>query len=123
MAADVFPEKMRLKWIDQPPIWPPLQHIVAAKLAKKCEVQLAAIGRAITMRIDTFGSSNYAERMLETIVQQIFPLTPCKLISDCSLLQPIFRQTATFGHFGRTSLPWEQLDLLDQVLHEAEKIR
>ena len=102
------------------------KHIVAAKLAKKCEVQLAyAIGRAqpTSVRIDTFGSSKCAERMLETIVQQVFPLTPYGIIEHLSLLQPIFRQTATFGHFGRTSLPWEQLDLLDQVLHEAEKIR
>lgn len=96
------------------------KHIVAAGLAARCEVQLAyAIGRAdpTSMRIETFGTSQHDEALLEKMVRQIFPLTPYQIIDQLELLQPIYQKTATFGHFGREEchFPWERLDRLERV--------
>ena len=87
------------------------KHLVAAGLAKRCEVQVAyAIGLAepTSIRVDTFGTANIQERYIEEIVKDVFPLTPYDIISELDLLRPIYRQTATFGHFGRDELdlPW-----------------
>ena len=94
------------------------KHIVSAKFAKKCEVQLAyAIGRSqpTSVRVDTFGTSDIPEYDLEKMVQAVFPLTPYGIIEHLDLLRPIYRKTATFGHFGRSEFSWEQLNNLDAV--------
>ena len=96
------------------------KHIVAAGMAKRCEVQLAyAIGRAdpTSVRVDTFGTGRCSERQLEEMVRRVFPLTPYAMIEQLDLLRPIYQQTAAFGHFGRgdLDLPWERLDRLDLV--------
>lgn len=96
------------------------KNIVAAGLAKKAEVQLAyAIGVAhpVSVRIDTFGTSNVAERKLEAAVRQIFDLRPAGIIQMLDLKRPIYRQTAAYGHMGRTDidLPWERLDKVDAL--------
>ncbi|CNK58437.1 TPA: methionine adenosyltransferase [Streptococcus agalactiae] len=91
------------------------KNIVAADLAKKVEVQLAyAIGVAqpVSVRVDTFGTGVIAEADLEAAVRQIFDLRPAGIINMLDLKQPIYRQTAAYGHMGRTDidLPWERVD-------------
>ncbi|HGI2729454.1 TPA: methionine adenosyltransferase [Streptococcus agalactiae] len=91
------------------------KNIVAADLAKKVEVQLAyAIGVAqpVSVRVDTFGTGVIAEADLEASVRQIFDLRPAGIINMLDLKRPIYRQTAAYGHMGRTDidLPWERVD-------------
>ncbi|MDQ0222537.1 methionine adenosyltransferase [Streptococcus moroccensis] len=89
--------------------------IVAAGLAHKAEVQLAyAIGvaRPVSVRVDTFGTGTVAESKLEEAVRELFDLRPAGIIQMLELKRPIYRQTAAYGHMGRTDLdlPWERLD-------------
>ncbi|MEQ8063628.1 methionine adenosyltransferase [Streptococcus agalactiae] len=91
------------------------KNIVAADLAKKVEVQLAyAIGVAqpVSVRVDTFGTGVIAEADLEAAVREIFDLRPAGIINMLDLKRPIYRQTAAYGHMGRTDidLPWERVD-------------
>lgn len=99
------------------------KNIVAAGLAKKAEVQLAyAIGVAnpVSVRIDTFGTAKVAESKLEAAVRDLFDLRPAGIIQMLDLKRPIYRQTAAYGHMGRTDidLPWEKLDKVE-ALKEA----
>lgn len=96
------------------------KNIVAAGLAKKVEVQLAyAIGVAhpVSVRIDTFGTGKISESKIQTAVRQIFDLRPAGIIQMLDLKRPIYRQTAAYGHMGRTDidLPWERLDKVDEL--------
>ena len=89
------------------------KNIVAAKLAKRCEVQLAyAIGVAdpVSVRVETFGTSAVDEDQLTGAVRKIFPLKPAELIKHLGLKKPIYRETAYHGHFGRSIFPWEKTD-------------
>ena len=91
------------------------KNIVAAELADKCEVQLAyAIGVAepVSIAIDTFGTGKVGEAQLVEAVRNHFDLRPAGIIKMLDLKQPIYKQTAAYGHFGRTDvlLPWEKLD-------------
>ena len=99
------------------------KNIVAAGLAKKAEVQLAyAIGVAnpVSIRVDTFGTATVAESKLEAAVRDLFDLRPAGIIQMLDLKRPIYRQTAAYGHMGRTDidLPWEKLDKVE-ALKEA----
>ncbi|TDQ40296.1 methionine adenosyltransferase [Aureibacillus halotolerans] len=94
------------------------KNIVAAKLADKCEVQLAyAIGVAqpVSISIDTFGTGTISEEALVNLIREHFDLRPAGIIKMLNLRQPIYKQTAAYGHFGRNDLnvPWEQLDKVD----------
>lgn len=94
------------------------KNIVAAGLAHKCEVQLAyAIGVAqpVSINIETFGTSQYSEQQLIDAVNQNFDLRPAGIIEMLDLRRPIYKQTAVYGHFGRTDvdLPWEQTDRIN----------
>ena len=96
------------------------KNIVAAGLAKKCEVQLAyAIGVAepVSVRVDTFGTGVVAEDKLEEAVSKVFDLTPAAIIRTLDLRKPIYKQVAAYGHIGRTdiSLPWEKTDKVDEL--------
>ncbi|MDB8657548.1 methionine adenosyltransferase [Streptococcus anginosus] len=96
------------------------KNIVAAGLAKKVEVQLAyAIGVAhpVSVRIDTFGTGTVSESKIQEAVRQIFDLRPAGIIQMLDLKRPIYRQTAAYGHMGRTDidLPWEKLDKVDAL--------
>ena len=96
------------------------KNIVAAGLAKKCEVQLAyAIGVAepVSVRVDTFGTGVVAENKLEEAVSKVFDLTPAAIIRTLDLRKPIYKQVAAYGHIGRTdiSLPWEKTDKVDEL--------
>ena len=99
------------------------KNIVAAGLAKTAEVQLAyAIGVAnpVSVRVDTFGTATVAESKLEAAVRDLFDLRPAGIIQMLDLKRPIYRQTAAYGHMGRTDidLPWEKLDKVE-ALKEA----
>ncbi len=96
------------------------KNIVAAGLAKKCEVQLAyAIGVAepVSVRIDTFGTGTVADERLEAAVNKVFKFTPAAIISTLGLRQPIYKQIAAYGHVGRTDidLPWEKTDKVEEI--------
>lgn len=99
--------------------------IVAAGLADRAEVQVAyAIGRAtpVGLYVETFGTAKHGldDATIQAGVSQVFDLRPAAIIKDLDLLRPIYRQTAAYGHFGRTDLdlPWESLDRVD-VLRAA----
>ncbi len=97
------------------------KNVVAAGLASRCQVQLAyAIGVAqpVSVRIDTFGTGRIADEELSEVVQQVFDLRPAAIIRDLDLRRPIYRQTAAYGHFGRSDLdlPWERTDRTDALL-------
>lgn len=101
------------------------KNIVAASLAKKAEVQLAyAIGVAnpVSVRVDTFGTATVAESKLEAAVRDLFDLRPAGIIQMLDLKRPIYRQTAAYGHMGRTDidLPWEKLDKVDALKAAVE---
>ncbi len=102
------------------------KNIVAAGLAEKCQIQLAyAIGVAkpVSVRVDTFGTAKYSDTELEDAVEAVFDLRPAAIIRDLGLRRPIYRQTAAYGHFGRSDvqLPWEQLDRVDALKKYLEK--
>jgi len=96
------------------------KNIVAAGLADKCEIQLSyAIGVAqpTSVMIDTFGTGKIADGELVEIVRKHFDLRPAGIIKMLDLRRPIYRQTAAYGHFGRTDieLPWEALDKVEDL--------
>jgi len=91
------------------------KNLVAAGLATRCEVQLAyAIGVAepVSVMVNTFGTGVVEEERLVEMIREQFPLTPKGMIDHLNLRQPIYRKTASFGHFGRTepSFTWEASD-------------
>ncbi|HEB2164440.1 TPA: methionine adenosyltransferase [Staphylococcus aureus] len=96
------------------------KNIVAAGLADQCEVQLAyAIGVAepVSIAIDTFGTGKISEGQLVEAVRKHFDLRPAGIIKMLDLKQPIYKQTAAYGHFGRTDVlfPWEKLDKVEEL--------
>ena len=99
------------------------KNVVAAGLARKCEIQLAyAIGvaRPVSISVNTFGTAAIPEEKIVELIEKNFSLTPAGIIRSLDLRRPIYRQTAAYGHFGRTDvdLPWERLDKVD-VLKKA----
>ena len=97
------------------------KNIVAAGLARRCEVQLAyAIGVAqpVSVRVDTFGTGKLSDEDLSDMVTTVFDLRPAAIIRDLDLRRPIYRQLAAYGHFGRDDLdlPWEKTDRVDALL-------
>ncbi|SFA40289.1 methionine adenosyltransferase [Anoxybacillus pushchinoensis] len=100
------------------------KNIVAAGLADKCEVQLAyAIGVAkpVSISIDTFGTGKVSEDILIEVVRNNFDLRPAGIIKMLDLRRPIYKQTAAYGHFGRTDidLPWERTDKAEALKQQA----
>jgi S-adenosylmethionine synthetase len=103
------------------------KNIVAAGLATKCEVQVAyAIGVAqpVSISVDTFGTGTIAEDKLVLLVRKHFDLRPAGIIKQLDLRRPIYKQTAAYGHFGRTDLdvPWERTDKADALKADAMTI-
>ena len=96
------------------------KNIVAAGLADKCEIQLSyAIGvaRPTSIMVDTFGTGKVSDEKLVEIIREHFDLRPAGIIKMLDLRRPIYKQTAAYGHFGRTDLdlPWERLDKVDML--------
>ncbi len=99
------------------------KNVVAAGLARKCEIQLAyAIGVAkpVSIMVDTFGTGVKSDEEIAEIVGKHFDFRPAAIIRDLDLRRPIYRQTAAYGHFGRTDveLPWEKLDKVEELKKE-----
>jgi len=94
------------------------KHIVAAGLASRCEIQLAyviGVAKPVSLRVETFGTSQISESKIEKLVGEVFDFTPKQIIQNLNLLRPIYSSTSAGGHFGRTpevdgEFPWEVLD-------------
>mgnify|MGYP003746497781 CR=1 FL=1 len=102
------------------------KNIVAAGLAKRCQIELAyAIGVAypVSVFVDTQGTGVIPDERLSEIVKECFDLRPANIIKKLDLLRPIYRQTAAYGHFGRTDidLPWEHTDMAEELRERAKK--
>lgn len=100
------------------------KNIVAAGLADKCEIQLAyAIGVAqpVSVLVETFGTGKIDEDKIAELVRKNFSLSPTGIIKELDLLRPIYKQTAVYGHFGRTDvdLPWEHTDKAASLREQA----
>ena len=96
------------------------KNIVAAGLCKKCQIQLSyAIGVAepTSVLVDTFGTAKVSEEKIQDAVLKLFKLTPKGIITSLDLKRPIYKQTAAYGHFGRSDLdlPWEKLDKVEEL--------
>ena len=100
------------------------KNIVAAGLAKKCEVELAyAIGveQPVSVFVDTFGTGKISDTEISAIVNKLFDLSPAGIIKTLDLRRPIYRQVAALGHIGRTDLdlPWEKTDRVEDIKKAA----
>ena len=96
------------------------KNIVAAGLAERCEVQIAyAIGRPepMSVRVDTFGTGKIDDTEIAEIISKVFDLRPGLIIQNLKLRQPLYRQVAAYGHFGRSDLdlPWEKIDKVEEI--------
>ncbi|MBA7704903.1 S-adenosylmethionine synthase [subsurface metagenome] len=92
------------------------KNIVAAGLSEKCEVHVAyAIGVAepVSVYVSTFGTGKIPEEKIEQVIPQVFSLTPASIIKSLELSKPIFQETATYGHFGRSQFSWEKTDKVE----------
>ena len=101
------------------------KNIVAAGLAKKCEVELAyAIGveQPVSIFVDTFGTGKIADAEISAIVNKLFDLSPAGIIKALDLRRPIYKQVAALGHIGRTDidLPWEKTDRIEDIKKAAK---
>ena len=96
------------------------KNIVAAGLADRCEIQLAysiGVAHPLSVMVDTHGTSDIPEEILVEAVQMVFDLTPDGIISTLDLRRPIYRQVASYGHFGRTDVdvPWEKENRINEL--------
>ncbi len=103
------------------------KNLVAAGLAKKCEVQVAyAIGVAqpVSISVDTYGTGKIAEDKIVDLIRKHFDLRPAGIIKELDLRRPIYKGTAAYGHFGRTDLnvPWERTDKAEALKKDAEAL-
>lgn len=102
------------------------KNIVAAGLAKRCEMDIAyAIGvaRPVSVQVRAFGTSEYTDSELSSIVKEVFDLRPTAIIDYLDLRRPIFKETTNYGHFGRDGFTWEQLNKVDELKAAAKSIR
>ncbi len=102
------------------------KNIVAAGLAEKCLVQVAyAIGVAepVSINVNDFGTSKVGAEVLEKAVRKIWNLKPASIIKDFDLLRPIYRASASYGHFGRDIFPWEKLNKVDELKSVVQTLK
>ncbi|WP_242964351.1 methionine adenosyltransferase [Pseudobutyrivibrio ruminis] len=104
------------------------KNLVAAGVAKRLEVELAyAIGVAkpVSIAVDTFGTGVIDDEKIASIIEKVFDLRPAAIIDALDLRRPIYKQTAAYGHFGRTDvdLPWEHLDKVDEIKKYFDDIK
>ena len=105
------------------------KNIVAAGLAEKCEIQVAyAIGvsEPLSINVATYDTGALSDDILEKIVEAVFDMRPAAILEKLSLRKPegwTYRQTSTYGHFGRSVFPWEKTDMAQELLRAAEKYR
>jgi S-adenosylmethionine synthetase len=94
------------------------KNVVAAKLAERCEVELAyAIGVPfpVSVMVDTFGTAKADEQRIEDAIKKVFDLSPAGIIKTLDLRRPIYQKTASYGHFGRNEFPWEKTDKVEDL--------
>ena len=101
------------------------KNVVASGLAKKCEVQIAyAIGVAdpVSVMVDTFGTGVVSEDKISRAIKEVFDLKPAGIIKTLGLLRPIYKITASYGHFGRIEpgFTWEKIDKVEHLIRAAE---
>jgi S-adenosylmethionine synthetase len=99
------------------------KNVVAADLADKCEVQLAyAIGfpQPVSVHVETFGKGKVSDIAIEKAIRKVFDMSPAGIIETLDLKRPIYRQTATYGHFGRSEFPWEKTDKVRELQKSAK---
>ena len=105
------------------------KNIIAAKLASRCEVQLAyviGVAQPVSVTVDTFETGSIPEDELGSIVQEVFDLRPKSIIQTLDLRRPIYQSTASYGHFGRTPengwFSWEKTDRADGLKKAAARV-
>ena len=101
------------------------KNIVAAKLAKQCEVQFAyAIGhpKPVSVYVNTFGTGTVADELITEAIQQVFSFKPADIVKQLDLLRPIYRETTNYGHFGKPDLPWEQIEKVAALQAAVKKL-
>ncbi|MEX2501078.1 MAG: methionine adenosyltransferase [Trueperaceae bacterium] len=101
------------------------KHVVAAGLARRCQVQLAyAIGvpHPVGTYVDTFGTGTLPDDRLELAIDRVFDARPASIIQQLDLQRPIYVPTSAYGHFGRDGFPWEATDRVEELLREAEAL-
>ena len=94
------------------------KNIVAVGLADKCEIQVAyAIGVAnpVSIMVNTFGTGKISEQKIEEKIKRVFDFRPKSIIKQLDLLRPIYKATASYGHFGRDEFPWEKIDKVEEL--------
>jgi S-adenosylmethionine synthetase len=100
------------------------KNIVKAKLAKRCEIQLAyciGVAEPVSVYVDTFNTSSVDEEKLTEAVKKIFPLKPKAIIEYLDLQKPIYQNTASYGHFGRDIFPWEKTNKVDELIDAVKE--
>ena len=100
------------------------KNIVAAGLSERCEVQLAyAIGmsKPVSLYVNTFGTNKISENQIEELVKKNFDMTPYGIVSQLNLKRPIYKKTASYGHFGRNEpeFTWEKTDKAEILKKDA----
>lgn len=103
------------------------KNIVAAGLARKCEIQISyAIGMSmpVSICVDTFGTSEYTNEVIEGIIERVFDLRPGVIIDTLDLKKTIYANIACYGHMGRSdvNLPWEKTDKVDEIHYEFRSL-
>jgi len=101
------------------------KNIVAAKLAKQCEVQFAyAIGhpKPVSVYVNTFGTGTVADEVITEAIQLVFSFKPADIVKQLDMLRPIYRETTNYGHFGKADLPWEQTTKVDALKAAVAKL-
>jgi S-adenosylmethionine synthetase len=96
------------------------KNVVAAGLAKRCEIQVAyviGVARPVSLNVETYGTAIVPDERIRALIQELFDFRPGAIIERFGLKRPIFRRTATYGHFGRPDLdlPWERTDMADAL--------
>lgn len=94
------------------------KNVVAAGLADICELQVAyAIGypNPTSIRVETFDTGKFSDAEIEAAIKKVFKFKPADIVSQLSLLQPIYRKSTNYGHFGKSDLPWEQLNRVAEL--------
>jgi S-adenosylmethionine synthetase len=101
------------------------KNIVAAGLADECLLQLGyCIGLVdpVSVMVSTAGTGKLPDVSLTKLVRKVFPLTPGGMIDHLKLREPVFRNTACYGHFGRPEFAWERVDATEELLSRAKKL-
>jgi S-adenosylmethionine synthetase len=101
------------------------KNIVAAELAQECLVQLGyCIGLVdpVSVMVNSYGTGSFPDEALSKLVRQVFPLSPHGIIDHLKLREPVYRNTAAYGHFGRKGFSWERVDATEELQSKADKV-